>query len=58
MVAKSYRATDSWMKDPVMTEDAFTRLQDVIEGSGELAARVPFAELIDNSFGEAAVKGK
>ncbi|HWQ58968.1 MAG TPA: ABC transporter substrate-binding protein [Clostridia bacterium] len=58
MVAKSYRATDSWMKDPVMTEDAFTRLQDVIEGSGELTARVALDELVDNSFAEAAVKGK
>ena len=58
MVAKSYRATDSWMKDPIMTEDAFARLQDIIDGSGELAARVEFKELIDNSFAEAAVKGK
>ncbi len=58
MVAKSYRATDSWMQTPVMTEDAFTRLQDIIEGSGELTARVEFKELVDNSFGEAAVKGK
>ena len=58
MVAKSYRATDSWMKTPVMTQDAFTRLQDIIEGSGELTARVDFAELVDNTFAEAAVKGK
>ncbi len=58
MVAKSYRATDSWMKDPVMTADAFTRLQDVIEGSGELSARVELGELVDNSFAEAALKGK
>lgn len=58
MVAKSYRATDSWMQTPVMTEDAFTRLQDIIEGSGELTARVDFAELVDNTFAEAAVSGK
>lgn len=58
MVAKSYRATDSWMQTPVMTEDAFTRLQDIIEGSGELTARVDFDELVDNTFAEAAVKGK
>jgi len=58
MVAKSYRATDSWMQTPVMTEEAFTRLQDIIEGSGELTARVDFAELVDNTFAEAAVSGK
>ncbi len=58
LVAKSYRATDSWMKTPVMTEDAFTRLQDIIDGSGELTARVAFEELVDNSFAEAAVSGE
>ncbi len=57
-VAKSYRDTDSWMKDPVMTEDAFTRLQDIIEGAGELSARVEMKELVDNSFAQAAVNGK
>lgn len=51
-VAKSYRATDSWTKVPTMTEDAFTRLQDILEGAGELSARVQLDELVDNSFGE------
>ncbi len=58
LVAKSYRATDSWMKDPVMTEDAFTRLQDIIDGSGELSARVLLGDLVNNSFAKAAVEGK
>ena len=55
-VAKSYRATDSWTTDPIMREEAFTRLQDIMEGAGELAARVPFAELVDNSFGQEAMQ--
>ena len=54
-VAKSYRATDSWTKVPTMTEDAFTRLQDILDGAGELAARIELSELVDNSFGEAAI---
>ncbi len=49
-VAKSYRATDSWMYSPAMSEDAFVRLQDIIESAGELSARVEFNELVDNSF--------
>lgn len=55
-VAKSYRATDSWTQDPVMTEDSFTRLQDIIEGAGELTARVALPDLVDNSFAEAVMK--
>ena len=54
-VAKSYRATDSWTRVPTMTEDAFTRLQDILDGAGELAARIELPELVDNSFGEAAI---
>lgn len=52
IVAQSYRLTDSWMFEPVMTQDAFTRLQDIMELNGELKARVEFSELVDNSFGE------
>lgn len=56
-VAKSYRETDSWTKDPIMTEDAFTRLQDVMENAEELSDRVLLDEVVDNSFGE-KVMGK
>ncbi len=55
MVANSYRATDSWTKVPTMTEDAFSRLQDIMDGAGELSARVELSELVDNSFGEMAM---
>ena len=55
-VAKSYRETDSWMKTPVMTEDAFNRLLDIMDFNGELKARVDFSELVDNSFAEKALK--
>ena len=56
IVAQSYRATDSWCLDPVMTEDSFIRLQDIMESAGELTQRVDFAELVDNSFAAAAMK--
>jgi len=55
-VAKSYRATDSWAQIPTMTEDSFERLQSIMDGAGELAAKVEFAELVDNSFGEAVME--
>lgn len=55
LVAKSYRATDSWTDVPTMTEDAFTRLQDVMAGAGVLSARVEFDTLVNNSFGVKAM---
>lgn len=50
-VVDRYKSIDAWNQTPIMTEDSFNRLQDVIEQSGELARRVPFEDLVDNSFG-------
>ena len=51
-VVQRYKDIDAWNATPYMTEDSFNRLQDVIEGSGELSARVPFTKLIKNEFAE------
>ena len=56
IVAKSYRRTDSWMQTPVMTEDAFDRLLDIMDFNGMLKSRVDFRELVDNSFAEKVLK--
>lgn len=53
---ESYRGIDAWKTDLMMTEEGFTRLQDIIEGAGELERRVEFEELIDNSYAERAYK--
>ena len=51
---KSYQEIDAWNATPVMTEDAFDRLQTVMIEAGELAERVPLDEIVDNSFAEKA----
>lgn len=51
-VVQRYKDIDAWNKTPYMTEESFNRLQDVIEGSGELSTRVPFDELVVNRFCE------
>lgn len=53
MVAKNYQDIDAWCKTPVMAEEDFVRMQDIIESAGELAARVPFDAIVDNSIAEA-----
>ena len=55
-VAHNYRMTDSWKSDPVMQESDFQRLLDIIDEAGELKARVPFDELVDNSIAEKAMQ--
>jgi NitT/TauT family transport system substrate-binding protein len=55
-VAHNYRTTDSWKSDPVMQEQDFQRLLEVIDGSGELKTKVAFTELVDNSIAEKVMK--
>lgn len=51
-VVERYLSIDAWNQTPVMTEESFNRLQDVIEASGELSERVPFEKLVNNHFAE------
>ena len=55
IVANSYRSTDSWKSEPIMYEEDYQRLLDIIEGSGELSARPEFTTLVDNSIAERIV---
>ena len=52
----SYKSIDAWQTDMTMTEDAFNRLQDIIDNSGELERRVDFADLVDTSYSSAIYK--
>lgn len=51
-VVERYKSIDAWNETPFMTKDAFERLQDVIQQSGELTNRVPFEDLVVNEFSE------
>ena len=51
-VVQRYKDIDAWNSTPYMTEESFNRLQDVIEGSGELSSRVPFTDIVVNKFAE------
>ncbi len=55
-VAHNYRTTDSWKDVPTMEEKDFERMLTIIDSAGELKAKVPFAELVDNSLAEKAMQ--
>lgn len=42
----SYKKINSWVTNMAMKEDAFNRLQDIIEGAGELQRRVAFGDIV------------
>lgn len=55
MVAKSYRQIDAWMDTPVMKEEAFNRLQEIIIQAGVLEDKVDFDSIVDISYAQKVV---
>ncbi len=54
-VAERYQSINAWKTDPIMTEEDFNRLQDVIDDAGELTARIDHTAVVDNSIAEKIV---
>ncbi len=53
-----YKDIDAWNKTPILTEEAFNKLQDVIEEAGELEKRADYEKVVNNKYAEEAVKSK
>ena len=53
-VTQRHKDIDAWNATPVMKQEAFERLETVMETAGELDGRVDFKAIVDNSFAEKA----
>lgn len=47
---ENYQNFDVWMTTPVTDRNAFTRIQDIMENAGELAKRVSYEDIVDNTI--------
>ena len=47
---KSYREIDAWKDDLYFSEQAYEKLQDVMENAGFLQSRVTYADAVDNTY--------
>ncbi|NLO38820.1 MAG: ABC transporter substrate-binding protein [Ruminiclostridium sp.] len=56
MIVNRYKTQDAWNKTPDMKEEAFMKLQQVMQTAGELKELAPFDKLVDNTFAEKAAK--
>lgn len=56
MVVARYQSIDAWKEDPILTEDSFQRLQDVMESAGELTERVPYEKIVNTEFARKSVE--
>lgn len=53
---QSYIEADAWVDNPVMTNEAFDKLQDIIISAGELDKKVEFSSVVDTKIASKVVK--
>ena len=53
---QKYKDIDAWNETPVLTKEAFEKLQDVIEEAGELDKRADYNKVVNNKYAETAIK--
>lgn len=55
---KRYLEQGSFAADPILEEDEWNNLQNIMDEAGELKQRVNYAKLVDTTFAKAAKEGK
>ena len=53
---QSYKDIDAWSDTPILKEEAFDRLQEVMTLAGELEKEAPYSKVVNNEYAEEAVK--
>lgn len=55
-VIQNYKDIDAWNENPVLTQESFERLEEVMTEAGELKEKVPYEKIINNEFAEKAIQ--
>lgn len=53
---QSYKDIDAWNDTPVLKEESFNKLQDVMSLAGELSQKAPYDKIVNNRFANDAIK--
>ena len=53
---QSYKDIDAWNDTPVLKEESFYKLQEVISEAGELTQKAPYDKIVNNKYAEEAIK--
>jgi len=50
IIVERYKKNDSWFTSTNISEEDFDHIQEIIISAGELETKVPYKDLVDNSF--------
>jgi len=53
---QSYKDIDAWNDTPVLKQESFDRLQEVMTMAGELEQKAPYDKIVNNKYAENAIK--
>ena len=53
---QSYKDIDAWNETPVLKEESFNKLQEVMTSAGELTEKAPYDKIVNNKYAEESVK--
>lgn len=53
---QSYKDIDAWNETPILKQDSFDKLQEVMSKAGELTKKAPYDKIINNKYAEEAIK--
>ena len=55
-VIQNYKDIDAWNDTPVLKEEGFNRLQEVMTSAGELTQKAPYEKIVNNTYAEKAIE--
>lgn len=55
-VIQNYKDIDAWNDTPVLKEESFELLQNVMTMAGELEQKAPYSEIVNNKYAENSIK--
>ena len=53
---QSYKDIDAWNETPVLKQESFDKLQEVMSLAGELTQKAPYDKIVNNKYAENAIK--
>ena len=55
-VIQNYKDIDAWNETPILKEESFNRLQEVMTSAGELEEKAPYDKIVNNTYAEKATE--
>lgn len=53
---QTYKDIEAWKENPILKEEAFDKLQEIMTMAGELTQKAPYEKIVNNSYAEKVTK--